>query len=137
MLLDAVGAFFPFKEGVDDGLDLLDHLRLHLIGGAVAELDDGLPESASRVLHHFRRLFEGGAVQDALPDEELAEAVGLDVGVREDHGALAEINPLADLLVAEMQYTATSVYVESADRVGKRFAREIALQWRSLREIGI
>ena len=57
-----------------------------------------------------------------LPDEELAEAVGLDVGVREDHGALAEINPLADLLVVEMQDAATSVYVESADRVGKRFA---------------
>src|SRR3989304_240258 len=77
VLLEAVLTRRPAEEGVDDGLDLLHPLALHLLRGREAELHQRPPEAGSGLPPYPGRPLEVLAVDDLLADEELAEPGGL------------------------------------------------------------
>ena len=134
VLLESVLAPRPAEEGVDDGLDLLHHLAFHLLRGGESELHQRPPEAVAFLPHYPGGTLESRAVDELLADEELAEPVGLDVGIREDHRALAEIDPLARFFLGKVQDPALPVDVQFSDYVTECVAGEIALQFRMLRE---
>ena len=95
VLLEPVVALVPVEERVNDRLDLFDDLLLHFLRGAVPELDDSPTETVARFLHGLGSFRERVAIDHTLPNQKLTEAIGLDVRVGENHGALAEVNPFA------------------------------------------
>ncbi len=133
VLLESVLACVPIEQRIDDRLDLLHDALTHLRRVTIAELDDSLAKTVAGLLHGFRGLSEGLAVDDVIANQELAESVVLDVGVGEDHGPFTEVDAFADLLLREVEDAAPPVDVEAPDRVAERVAAEIAVQWNELR----
>ncbi len=134
MLLEAVLTGLPAEQGIDDGLNLLHHLAFHLIRGREAELHQRSAEAASPLSHHLGRPLERVAIDDLLADQELAQPVVVDVGVREDHRAFAKVDSLSGLVLGKVEDPAFPVDVEVPDDVAECVAGEIALQFSKLRD---